>query len=113
MDIKDFLSQFVQGYLFCDLKSMEAIKDAGRYGNCGYSMVLVAFTGIELFGALTFPGGKGADKGGANFVRFWSEYLYAAHPVRRRLGQTVRTLVRDGIGHVLSLNRWSPSRNMD
>jgi hypothetical protein len=50
MKIEAFLEQFVEGYIFEDLASMESVPNRGRYGNCGYSMVMVALAGVELLG---------------------------------------------------------------
>jgi hypothetical protein len=97
MEIEKFLEQFVEGYLFRDLESMASLPDRGRYGNCGYSMVLVACTGIELFGALTYE--RGRQQGDTYFNAFWAT-LYKTQPARAELGELVRKLVRDGIAHV-------------
>jgi hypothetical protein len=100
MLINAFVEQFIEGYLFSDLESMATLPDRGRYGNCGYSMVLGACTGIELLGWLTHSTDQGRDKGWRHFSRFWSEVLYASDPARATLAPPVRRLVREGIAHV-------------
>ncbi|MGE5836006.1 MAG: hypothetical protein ACM4AI_16110 [Acidobacteriota bacterium] len=59
MEIEAFLERFVEGYLFGDLESMAQVRLEGRkYGNCGYSMVLVELAGAELLGARRSPAGS-------------------------------------------------------
>jgi hypothetical protein len=55
MTLDDFLSRFVEGYLFEDLRSMAAIRlpEGVLYGAAGYPMVMTALSGVELLGMLT------------------------------------------------------------
>jgi hypothetical protein len=57
MDLQEFLSKHVEGYMFGDLEAMSKILSnptTGFGGGC-YPMMTVCFTGIELFGGLIFP----------------------------------------------------------
>src|SRR5262245_21182594 len=57
MNINDFLTQYVEGYLFEDLHSMAAIglPKGKSCGAVGYPMVAATVAGIELLGGLTYP----------------------------------------------------------
>src|SRR5689334_16115349 len=74
MNIADFLEQYVEGYLFEDLTSMEPIR-AGQGKECGavgYPMVAATLAGIELLGALTSAKTFDPIRGGRQYFRsFW------------------------------------------
>ena len=99
MEIAAFLERYVEGYLFEDLHSMAAIKlpEGKDYGAVGYPMVMSAFSGIELLGALTCASGR-RRKADA-FCAFWSEFLYPNDPDRAAIGGAVYALVRHGLAH--------------
>ena len=54
MTIDEFLHTFVEGYLFHDLKAMNAIPQKPN-GGCSYPMVATVIAGMELLGGLLLP----------------------------------------------------------
>jgi hypothetical protein len=57
MTIDDFLTKFVEGYLFHDLENMSNLKvlPAQVDGAAGYPIVATVMAGIELLGNLLTP----------------------------------------------------------
>ena len=55
MTLDEYLEQFIEGYLFEDLRAMAPIRLAAgkRYGAVGYPMVMGALSDIEVLGVLT------------------------------------------------------------
>ena len=102
MTLRDFLDQYVEGYLFSDLRSMAAIDlPLGQTsGAAGYPMVAVSLAGIELLGALsattTFAPTSQAGRG--YFLDFWRKCYPAGH--RQTLGSFVYKFARHGLAHV-------------
>ncbi len=49
MTLDDYLEQFIEGYLFEDLRSMASITGSPDkpYGAVGYPMVMTALSGVE------------------------------------------------------------------
>lgn len=99
MKLEDFLDQFVEGYLFSDLRSMSQVSTpAGLpYGAVGYPMVSTTIAGIELLGALTSSSTFDKHRGSVYFRNFWGD-MYSDH--RRQLGTAVYQLLRHGVAHV-------------
>jgi hypothetical protein len=102
MTLDEFLERFIEGYLFCDLRSMAPIRvrDGDEYGGVGYPMVMSALSGIELLGALTsdktFSRWSGSP---GRFQQFWAEFMYPQRPKRSQMGSLIYELVRNGLAH--------------
>lgn len=114
MRLNDFLKQYVEGYLFHDLKSMSEIKqkegaspdDIEKGGLCGYSMVQVTLTGMELLGALLHwekINLSDEHQSSQHFNNYWDNFLtrYSPKPYAAitRSGPIVRDLVRNALAH--------------
>jgi hypothetical protein len=93
-----FLAQFVEGYLFQDLKVMAMTSPPGPMGHLGYPMLLSAAAGTEMLGILVSTSPFKAEDPRRNFGRYWEQYLYPQSP-RRDAGPAVYQLVRHGIAH--------------
>lgn len=104
MLIQDFLSQFVEGYLFHDLDSMEKITlpPGQNDGAVGYPMIATSLAGMELLGWILMPGNVNFDPargGNSYFLNFWDNYLAKQYPRYANLGKLFRKLMRNGIAH--------------
>ncbi len=103
MLLKDFLDQYVEGYLFHDLDSMDKITlQAGQtHGAAGYPMLISILAGMELLGYLLMPDDEvfSDKKGDAYFENYWDNYLVQEEPLYTDLGKLFRNLVRHGIAH--------------
>ncbi len=104
MKIEDFLTQFVEGYLFHDLESMSKVTlPAGQNdGAVGYPMVSTTLAGIELLGGLLMPNTNPFDpknKSNDYFLNYWDNYLAKEYPQYTGLGRLFRQLMRNGIAH--------------
>jgi hypothetical protein len=98
--LRDFLDQYVEGYLFSDLRSMAAINlPVGQTaGAVGYPMVMVALAGIELLGALTSVTTFSRNAGRGYFLDFWARCYPTDH--RHTLGSFVYDFARHGLAHM-------------
>ena len=100
MQIKDFLEQFVEGYLFKDLENLSIIKleQGEKYGAAGYPMLISICAGIELLGIVvseeTFDHGEDF----IYFDKFWNT-LVELNPKYGGLGRLVYKLARNGLAH--------------
>lgn len=95
-DLEAFLQHNVEGYLFSDLQLITAIPAPG----VGYPVVMAAFAGVELFGALMSSRPFDPFAGRESFLEYWSQYLYPTAGSTRALGDALYTFVRNGIAHV-------------
>jgi hypothetical protein len=100
-DLDHFLKHSVEGYLFEDI---ETLKRAERLpektkGGVGYPLLLTAFAGIELLGALVSKETFHKRGGETYFTSFWREYLYPDEP-RASVGTAIYKLARHGLAHV-------------
>jgi len=99
--LSNFLEKYVEGYLFEDLRTMKNAqpaqgKDAGALG---YPILMTAFAGIELFGALLSTTKFEPYHGGEYFKAFWTKHLYPIEP-RRAAGEPLYQLIRNGLAHL-------------
>lgn len=69
-------------------------------GAVGYPLLMSAFAGIELLGALLSLSQFNKDEGAQYFVSFWRDYLYPNDSCRAAAGETLYKLVRHGLAHV-------------
>jgi hypothetical protein len=101
-DLNGFLQKHVEGYLFEDLRTMKAAWPApGKQdGAVGYPLLMSAFAGIELLGALLSPTRFDKNNGEKYFSSFWKDYLYSGDPCRAAAGTTLYKLARHGLAHV-------------
>jgi len=101
-DLNAFLQRTVEGYLFEDLRTMKAasLPPGKEAGAVGYPLLMSAFAGIELLGALLSLSQFNKDKGAEYFVSFWRDYLYPTDSCRAAAGETLYKLVRHGLAHV-------------
>lgn len=102
VDLNAFLQKNVEGYLFEDLRTMRAasLPPGKQAGAVGYPLLMTAFAGIELLGALLSPGEFNKDKGAQYFGSFWRDYLYSNDSSRAAAGDTLYQLVRHGLAHI-------------
>jgi hypothetical protein len=123
MTIDEFLSQFVEGYLFNDLISMGNIKrrPPSVGGECGYPMVSAVISGCELFGGLLCKERYNPKQGKHYFVSYWSDYLINFNPRYgvSELGRLVYQLVRNGVAHTfvakqgITITKFQPEHHLD
>ena len=104
MELHDFLDQYVEGYLFHDLASMERIRlpDEQHYGAVSWPIVLSVLSGMELLGALLFDHEFDADSGDTHFKHYWVQFLGAVFPEYKKMPggpDLMRALVRHGLAH--------------
>ena len=104
MTIEEFLKQFVEEYLFCDLENMAAITlPLGKNnGAASYPIVATILSGMELLGALLMQNTtdfKPLD-GAQHFKNYWNNYFVIENPKYRGLHRFFRQLMRHGISHV-------------
>ena len=102
VDLNTFLQQNVEGYLFEDLRTMKVASPARgkQAGAVGYPLLMSAFAGIELLGALLSSDPFNKDKGAQYFGTFWRNYLYATNATRAAAGDALYRLIRHGLAHV-------------
>lgn len=98
--LTDFLANNVQGYLFHDLRAMQAtVAPPGTPGgSLGYPLLMATFAGIELLGALLSPTAFDTDSGATYFKRYWSDVLYPSRAASNEIDIVYR-LARHGIAH--------------
>jgi hypothetical protein len=107
VEIKAFLQQVVEGYLFHDLETMRTAEVKTKDGHCGYPMVMSCMAGAELLGLLSGKTPFGPSEAtkeptpSLSFVRYWSEYLYTTSP-RRDAGFSLYQLLRHGVAHTFA-----------
>ncbi len=107
-NLREFLYQFVDGYLLGDIASMcreqevDPATIAGRQGagQCGYPIVMSVCSGVELLGILSTTGPFIPEQAGEKeFVSYWQNYMYATDSRRRMAAKGVYFLVRHGLAH--------------
>ncbi len=100
MDLNDFLRETVEGRLFGDMRAMKAVTlpSGAAVGAVGYPLVMSAFAGIELIGALlsTRPFSKTA---GAEYFREAWRSIYPMPP-EADLADLIYKLGRNGLAHL-------------
>ncbi|MFH1862216.1 MAG: hypothetical protein ABH878_05325 [bacterium] len=119
-DLNIFLQHNVEGYLFEDLKTLKAasITPGKTAGAVGYPLVMTAFAGIELLGALVSTQEFNPSHGAEYFTAYWSQYLYDTDPARKDAGNVLYKLVRHGLAHVfvtkgdIGVAKGAPSRHL-
>ncbi len=101
LTIEEFLERYVAGYLLSDLRAMLAVPapEPGKYGACGFSIVLVTLAGVELMGFLTSDQDFNPNYGRQYFRQFWSEFLYPEDQDRIAAAGSIYNLVRHGLAH--------------
>ena len=104
VDLDEFYSRWIEGYLLGDLEAMAAIKPTSNLGGVGYPILGTTLAGMELLGYLLYPQEKNLDwepKDGTKvFHYFWKRYFAAAYPIPYTGAGTIfRGLVRNGIAH--------------
>jgi hypothetical protein len=102
IDLDVFIQQNVEGYLLEDLKTLKEapLPPGKRAGAVGYPLLMTAFAGIELFGALLSPHRFNTNHGRKYFCNFWKDHLYKNDPSRAAAGEVLYSLVRHGLAHV-------------
>lgn len=102
--LQEYLEKYIDGYLFCDLKSIATKIPANLHpGAAGYPMILTMCAGMELLGALLRPTLKdkfNEDQGIKYFGHYWKYYLSKTNPEYKKYGEIARTLVRNGLAHL-------------
>jgi hypothetical protein len=104
-DLGDFLAHSVEGYLFGDLKAMQAVSQAegARGGGLGYPMLMTTLAGIELLGALLIEQPFDAHAGKKYFQAYWKSYLYPNDPPKAAAADIAYALARHAIAHTFLL----------
>lgn len=99
--ILSYLSNVVEGYLFCDLKNMSTIKpeDGEVYGGVGYPMIMTVCAGIELLGGLLTKKNFNKYDGDEYFINYWNSYLTETDPCYFGYAKDIYELARHGIAH--------------
>jgi len=100
-NLAKFLAKNIEGYLFNDLRSLIGTPPlAGQEDKgVGYPLVMTAFAGIELLGALLSKKTFDAHDGDIYFKNYWTKYLYLSLPDTENIGVSLYRLVRHGIAH--------------
>lgn len=103
MQIEDFLTKHVEGYLFCDLENMAKIKlgPSEEYGAAGYPMIAAVLSGMELLGGILSATSFDQSSGDVYFNDYWENYLSKCYPRYKisNLAPLFRNLVRHGLAH--------------
>lgn len=106
MDIEAFLQQYVEEYLFKDLKNMAKIKlePLETAGAASYPMIATTLAGMELLGWLLYEKEEHFDrkKGDAYFHHYWNDYLAkenGKYPRGGGVSNLIRGLARHGLAH--------------
>lgn len=106
MNLDEFLYQYVEGYLFCDLQKMGDIKliEGEDFGAAGYSMLTATTAGMELLGWLARDSETKFEhktwKSGQNFCYFWDNFFTKQNPKKyTSKGKLIYELVRNGLAH--------------
>lgn len=103
MKLDTFLLQFVEGYLFHDLESMEKIQlPPGQHdGAAGYPMLISALAGMELLGYLLMTDEDDFDNYGGDkyFLNYWNNFFVPEEQGYEGLGEIFRNLVRHALAH--------------
>lgn len=102
MNVQEFFTKHIEGYLFGDLESLErceADKKTG-YGGCGYPKLQTIISGMELLGLLLPEGEiKEGKKHEKHFLNFWNNYLTKFDERYKNKGFFIYNLVRHGLAH--------------
>ena len=104
-DLEAFLDHNVEGYLFWDLRAMQRIiaLPGEPGGGLGYPLLMTAFSGIELLGALLSHRPFDRKAGPAYFEDYWRNFLYPqSAEVAPEISVAYR-LARNGIAHAFLL----------
>jgi hypothetical protein len=102
IEIKKFLSHYIEGYLFGDLKKMAQIKaDKNGYGGVGFPMIMTTLSGMEILGNIVLDSEDTFDKGqGENyFLNYWNNYLSRSDLKYKGFGSLFYHLMRHGLAH--------------
>lgn len=103
MNIEEFLTKHIEGYLFCDLEKMAEIKlkPSEQYGAAGYPMIATVLSGIELLGGILSIASFDTKKSNEYFDNYWENYLSKCCPRYdiENLSDLFRNLVRHGLAH--------------
>jgi hypothetical protein len=102
--LDEFLTEYVQGYLFEDLENLSTIQPAPgkRFGAGGYPMLSATLAGMQLLGGLLSPDDFSTKQGDRYFASYWKHMLVPRSPQYGRpagLPDLVSALVRDGLAH--------------
>jgi len=100
-----FLEKNIEGYLFKDLLSLIGPPPTKNQQDEGvtYPLVMTAFAGIELMGALLSDDQFNASNGKTYFRNYWTKYLYPSVMDGDKIADYLYQLVRHGIAHVFLL----------
>lgn len=91
-DLQGFVQHNIKGYLFGDLRKMQAIE-------VGYPLLMTTFAGVELVGALTSTSTFDRSHGSPYFLSYWTTYLYPSLGSTKQVGEVLYQLIRHGIAH--------------
>lgn len=103
-ELDEFLKTTFEGYLLGDLRSMKNVPPPppDEYGACGFSIVLVCCSGIELLGGLMSSKRFNDLEGKAHFTSFWRGTLYNSDSAKGTVAAAVYALARNGIAHTFA-----------
>jgi hypothetical protein len=100
--LDEFLSKYIEGYLFADLESVRSNIDAAEDNNAAYLMLAGICAGIEFLGYLTgrdYEVHHGIISTGKGFTDYCSEYLAPIDSRYDTFGVIGKKLIRNGIMH--------------
>jgi len=91
-DIEKFLDHAVRDYLIGDLTRL-------RLDRIGYPLVMSAFSGVELLGALLSTKLFNKNSGAEYFRDYWSQLLYPSVHKTEDAANALYSLARHGLAH--------------
>lgn len=123
MDINDFFTHIIDGYLLHDLKNMDTVKQkkGEPAGAIGYPMLATTASGIELLGSILQQSGSYKDDAASSsgyFKHFWTEYLVPVDVRYKDKDDIFWKLVRHGVAHTyftkvgITVTKRKPSKHL-
>lgn len=99
-ELLTFLEHDIEGYLFHDLRVMQAatVPPEAPGGGLGYPLLMTSLAGIELLGAVLSTGPFDTRHGRDYFKDYWQRFLYPGRPPGPEV-DIVYQLARHGIAH--------------
>jgi hypothetical protein len=104
MQLEDFFSHLIDGYLLLDLKNMAAQKQfrGEKAGALGYPMIATLLPAMELLGGILQPNDYSDEtkNGKIYFLYYWDNYLGKINKdYTNNLGEIFYNLIRHGTAH--------------
>lgn len=103
--VDDYLTKYIEGYLFGDLDSIVNLIPVKAKGAANYPMLMSVCSGIEILGTLVdgTPDEHFSDKkSNLYFGHYWKHYLVGVNPEYGKHSELLRLLVRNGLAHTFA-----------